>query len=168
MLPSTGTECIANKQTDRWESVICSSCALRRLSLPLPLQNYRQLHYIIIWLKFHPHPPSPPILTHFTHLFCESLVNLSLDLETCHETFGDGSYHRDWIHCEQTDILRDIYRYPIPPTPQPSPTLALCPLQPHVDLLLDLGKCHGKFGDATSYRGWMHSEQTDKLSSLYI
>ena len=44
----------------------------------------------------------------------------------------------------------------ISPNSARTPTLThLTPLphQPHVDLLLDLGKCHGKLGDATSYRG---------------
>ena len=111
-----------------------------------------------------------PIRTHFIPLSCEPLVDLSLVLKKCHEPFGDASYHRDWIHCEQTDILRDIDRYPIPPTPilHPSPTLSLCPPQSHVDLLLDLGKCHVKFGDATSYRDWIHSEETERQTLFFI
>ena len=40
--------------------MIRSSCALRRPSLPLPLQNYHKLHIIIIWVKFRPNPPSHP------------------------------------------------------------------------------------------------------------
>jgi hypothetical protein len=34
-----------------------------------------------------------------------------------------------------------------------------------VDLPLDLGKVHGKFGDASYYRDRMHKEQTNKQTS---
>ena len=84
-LAITGTECIANRQIDRWESVICSSCALRRPSLPLPLHNHRQLHSIIIGVKFQPNPSSPSTKREYVNLcfyfviFCwSSLHPLSL------------------------------------------------------------------------------------------
>ena len=38
----------------------------------------------------------------------------------------------------------------------------------NVDLPLGLRKYRGKFGGDSYYRDWMHSEQTNKLSSLYI
>ena len=74
------------------------------------------------------------------------------------------------MDCEQTDILlyTYIYRYPISPTPQPSPALPFCPPQPHVDLLLDLEKYCGKFGDASYYRDGMHSEQTNKQTDILL
>ena len=157
-LATTGTESIGNRETDRWESVICSTCALKRPSAGFATFPTTKLPSIAFYYglgEVSPESTLTPILTHFAPLSCQPLVDLPLDLERCHKTFRAASYYRDRMHCEQTAILRDIYRYPIPPTPtpQPSPTLPLCPSQPHVDLLLDLGKCHGKFGDATSYRG---------------
>ncbi len=60
--------------------------------------------------------------------------------------------------------------HPIPPspTPRPSPTLPLCPRQPHVDLPLDLGKYRGKFGDDSYCRDSMHNEQTHRQTFFFI
>ena len=105
----TGTECIANRQMDRyidgeaWFVLAVRSDGLRPSSLPLPLQNYRQLHFIIIWVKFHPNQPLPSILTHYAPLSCQPLVDLPLDLETCHEMFGDASYYRNRMYREQIE-----------------------------------------------------------------
>ena len=60
-------------QTDRqidgkaWFVLAARSNGLRPPSLPLPLQNYRQLYFIIIWVNFHPNPPSPSPLTTWIH-----------------------------------------------------------------------------------------------------
>ena len=176
-LPTTATECITDRQTYRWETVICSTCALRRPSAAFATFPTAKLPSIAFYYglgEVSPKSTLTPILTHFALLSCQPIVDLPLDLERCHKTFRDASYYRDRMHCEQTAILRDIYRYPIPPTPtpQPSPTLPLCPSHSHVDLPLDLGKYCGKFGDASYHRDWMYSEQTDrqtdKFSSLYI
>jgi hypothetical protein len=48
-----------------------------------------------------------------------------------------------------------------------SPTLSRGRRTP-LDLPLDIGECHGNFGDASAYRDRMYKEQTDKHSSLYI
>ena len=37
--------------------------------------------------------------------------------------------------------------------------------EPRLDLPLDLGEYHGKFGDVSSYRKQMHKEQADKQTN---
>ena len=82
--------------------MLCCRCALRQPSLPIPLQNYRQLHFIVTWVKFHP-IPTTPALAHFTPLPCQPLLDIPLDLGKFHGKFGDASYYKDLIHSEQTD-----------------------------------------------------------------
>ena len=59
------------EETDRqidgkaWFVLAVRSDGLRPPALRLPLQNYRQLHFIIIWVKSHPHPHLHPRLITF-------------------------------------------------------------------------------------------------------
>ena len=74
-LPTTGTECIANRQTNRWESVICFSCALRRPSAAFATSPTAKLlsiafHYNLSEISpkstlTHPHPKKPIIPIYF-------------------------------------------------------------------------------------------------------
>ena len=55
---------------DRWNTSIVvnvRSDGLRPPSLPIPLQKCCQLHFITIWVKFHPTSPHPH--PHPLHLF---------------------------------------------------------------------------------------------------
>ena len=96
------------EQTDRWESVTCSTYAFRRPSAAfgrlrppsaafatfpaakLPsIAFYYNLGEIApeSTLTPNPHPLRP-------------FVDLRLDLETCYKTFGDAGYYRDRTHCQ--------------------------------------------------------------------
>ena len=124
-LPTTGTECIANRQTDRWVSVICFSFALRRPSAAFATSPTAKLPPIAFYYSVGEISPKSTLtlsLHPLRPLSCQPLVDFPLDIETCHETLGDVSYYRDRMHCEQTDTLPDICRYLISPTPTPSPS----------------------------------------------
>ena len=124
-LPTTATERITDRQTYRWETVICSTCALRRPSAAFATFPTAKLPSIAFYYglgEVSPKSTLTPILSHFAPLSCQPLVDLPLDLERCHKTFRDASYYRDRMHCEQTAILRDIYiDIQFHPHPHPNP-----------------------------------------------
>ena len=75
-------------------------------------------------------------------------------------------------HCKVPAIafyynLGEISHSPTHTHTQQLTHLTPLPRQLLLDLPLDLGKCHGKFGDASYYRDRMHSEQTDILLYIY-
>ena len=68
--------------------------------------------------------------------------------------------------CQQLHFIITWVKFHIVPPHTHTLKLTHLPRQPLLDLPLDLGKCHRKFGDASYYRDRMHSQQTDIL--LYI
>ena len=103
-------------------------------SLPIPQQKCCPLHFITIWVKFHPTPPHTPTPSLFTPLPRQSLLDLPLELGKYHGKFGDINYYRNQM---QKEHIRKIQKFsvffqklggtcPHPPLATPTP----CPSSP--------------------------------------
>ena len=95
-----------------WFLVDVRSDGLRPPSLPSPLQKYRRMNFIIVWIKFQQTPPTPTPTPQNSPTWPRQLpLDLPLGLGKCHEKFGDASYYRGRMHIEQTDRQTFFFIY---------------------------------------------------------
>ena len=111
------------------------------------------------WVKFHPISLPHPLWSR------EPRLDLPLDLGEYHGKFGDVSSYRKQMHKEQIRKIRKFSA--VFQKMGVSPTLPRA-RRPRLDLPPDLRICHGKFGDASSYRDQMHKEQTDRQTDILL
>jgi len=81
-----------------------SASALESL-MTLAIAGTEKSQYMIIWVKSHPASLPTPWWR------CQPPVDLPWDLGKHREKFGDRSYHRGWMHKEQTDKQTFFFIY---------------------------------------------------------